>query len=570
MIGLVLHINNNFSSKVPKYVGENKRYKYLYPKFDYKSHKTVHEKNGISVIYQGLVKKNAYLSEFSEILSLYTQYKENIFNKLDSEYSLIIYDKNNKILIAGRDRYGVKPLYYYKSKTELIISDNIKYIKEKIAPIINNKWVYSSLTGVIYNKTDTFFQNIKKIPPAHYLKFENNKLSIIRYWKLKKQKINNNSIYYHIDNIRNLLIESVEKRIINKTGAELSGGLDSSSIVGILSKSINNLHTYSHALPDNLLNSFPPYNDEREYFNSVLNLNNITQYNKKIFCNNIGIFDIIKNELKIQSVPINNTLPYLSHQLLNLAKQDNIKTIFSGFGGDEGISNQGSFMLYYWARNFNIYKLIKYNKNFVKHIINAFYTKNNTIIYNSSYFFMNKEFVLDNKLDKMYINHFEKKNYKNLSEFIYHKLDENYIPNRIELFQQTATYRGINYSFPLLDHKLLEYYYSIPDNYKYYNASKRYIFKEAIKDFIPKNVLERNNKYGATVPNVIHRFMIDYDKIYDYLQASKTGKASEFIDIEKMIKKMELIKHLYNGNKIRANQHIFFNALMLIMYLNKD
>ena len=140
----------------------------------------------------------------------------------------------------------------------------------------------------------------------------------------------------------------------------------------------------------------------------------------------------------------------------------------------------------------------------------------------------------------------------------------------MELFQQTAMHRGINYSFPLLDYKLVEFYYSIPDKYKFYKANKRYIFKEAIKDYVPKEIYLRNDKTGATVPNVLHRFMIDYDKIYDYLQSSKNGKASAYIDVGKMISKMELIKQFYQGNKIRANQHIFFNALMIVIYLNED
>jgi asparagine synthase (glutamine-hydrolysing) len=323
-------------------------------------------------------------------------------------------------------------------------------------------------------------------------------------------------------------------------------------------------------LPNNLLNKFPPYNDESEFFNSAVNFNDIANYHKKVFCNNLGIFNLIKNELKIQSVPINNTLPYLSNELLNYAKNDNIKTVFSGFGGDEGISNQGSFLIYSWARNFNIYKLVKYKKNFVKHIVKAYYSKNTTADYNYNYYFLNDEFVKDNKLEKLYFNHIKKAEYKTLSEFIGYKLSANYIPNRMELFQQSASYRGISYSFPLLDYKLLEYYFSIPDNYKFYKAKKRYIFKQAITGFVPQNILERNSKYGATIPNVLHRFMIDYDIIYEYLQASKNGKAANYIDIEKMITRMELIKQLYNGKRIRANQHIFFNALMIIMYLNDN
>jgi len=564
MFALILHKNKKSSDKsallTHKYLSNK-----LFTNNDLdKNHEDSFYKNNIYVVAKGFCekRKNINLSEY-----IYNQINSSSNKYPKLEFSYISYNEKKDIITAAIDRFGAQPIYYFNSDKILIISNKNKFIKDYLKlSELDKSWMYNSLTGLLSDKTTTSIKGIKKLPPAHYLEFKNKQLEIKQYWKLEKQDLGNLSLNDYIVNFKYLLTESVKNRIQDNLGAELSGGLDSSGIVGISSKFKANIYTYSHSLPDNLLGKFFPYKDEREFCNLVTRYNDISDKNRKIQCNNASIFNIQKNELKILGMPTNIALTYFSNELLNTAQKDNIKTIFSGFGGDEGVSNQGSFMIYQWARNFNLYQLVKNKKNFIKHIIQVYSKNYKTHLYNHDNSLLNKDFSEENS----FINNQKKLNYRTLSDFIHYRLSGNYLPNRMEQFQQTAMYRGINYSFPLLDYKLVEFYYSIPDKYKFYKAQKRYLFKEAIKDFAPKEVYTRNDKTGATVPNVLHRFMIDYDEIYDYLQSSKNGKASEYINIKEMISRMELIKQLYQGNRIRANQHIFFNALMIVIYLNED
>jgi len=560
MFGLVLYKNNYLGGELPLFNGK------------FIDDKTVLYSNNNNTI---LINNN-YLVSKKELLANNTIDKfinnfSNSLKQLPEDTSLFIYNKQNKSLYVARDRIGVQPIYYYKSDKIFILSNQIKFINEYIGIVnLDNNFINAVLTGMVYDKETTAIKGIKKLPPAHCLIFENDNLTIKEYWKLEFKGFNNLSLDENIFQLEENIKNSIKRRITNTTGAELSGGLDSSTIVGISSKLNKNIHTYSHSLPNNLLNKFRPYNDEREYFNKVIKYNNISEFHKNITCNNIGIFDIIEKELDIQGVPINNTLPYLSNELINSAEQDGIKTIFSGFGGDEGVSNMGSYQFYNWAQKINIYQLLKNKRNPIKAIYSAYFKSLINLKEKNNSFFINYEFKQKMQSEQKLNDLFKNFKFKNLNEFIIYKLNENYIPNRIESMAQSAMNRDIEYSYPLLDYKLLEFYISIPDKYKFYKAKRRYIFKEAIKNYVPNSVYLRTDKTGATIPNVLHRFMIDYDKIYNFLQSNRNGKAAEFINFNKMIGRMQLIKRLYNGERIRADQHIFFNALMLVMYLEKN
>lgn len=356
MFAFVLHNKSYLSNEIAKY-----SYKSLADTLFmcYSKDKTsnyICQNDNISIISKGISQYTNNLNLSEQIFKLYNQNNSEICKYLDLEFSFLLFDKNNNKIIAARDRFGVQALYYFHSNDILIISNQLKFIKEYLSlSRLDNSWVYSSLTGVVYDKTSSAIDKIRKLPPAHYLQFEDNKLEIKQYWKLEKNNLGKLSLNEYISTFKDLLIQSVENRMQNNIGSELSGGLDSSAIVGIAANYTNNLYTYSHSLPKKLKNKFRPYNDESKFYNLVIRKHKIEQKHRNITCNNIGVFNLIKNELRIQGIPINNTLPYLSNELLLNAKQDNISTIFSGFGGDEGVSNQASFMIYNWARNFNIY-----------------------------------------------------------------------------------------------------------------------------------------------------------------------------------------------------------------------
>lgn len=575
MISVILH-KNKYSSGTKRYsVGES----FNNNCFIKSNSQTTDESQYSSTI--GACVANSKMFSAKEILEYYKKNRNQIFNKLKLEFSFALYLQSEDVFFAARDRVGIKPFYYYDSDEIFIFSTDISFIKNEInLTKLNPDWIISSLTATVYDKITSQIDKIKKLPPAHYLKIENGNLQIKKYWRLNKIEIREKTHIAYLSELKQRFILAVENRMKGQTGSELSGGLDSSAIVGVASRKESTLFTYSHTLQDDLLDKIFPYQDERYYRNLVVNSQGNIKY-RDIDAKNKGLFYEMKKELRELSVPVTSTLAYFSDGIFDCAREDQIDTLLSGFGGDEGVSNFANILPYQYARSFQFLKLKQaigkpyYSKAYVARILKTHlkfltHQKNNWREDSYNMMFLNPNFVESEHVEKKYWDYHHNKSVQNLDEYLFMKLNENYISNRTEATGAAARSRGIEYSFPLLDVDLIEYYYSMPDSLKYQKGVGRYAYRQIIKEFVPREIYLRTDKTGATVPNVLARFMKDYQLIEDFLQSVRNGKAAQYINFDKMILNMELIKRYSKGERIRANQHIFFNALMLVLYLEEE
>lgn len=575
MIGLILHKNKHLGA----IKGNNIDKSILSSYGSYCNNSSKQESRYVSE--KGQCVSNAIDNLAEHIFKLFMANGSLFLEKLRLEFSFGLFDNSRNVFFGARDRMGIKPFYYYNSDDIFIYSTDIKFIKEQLSTCnLDKDWIVSTLTGTVFDRTTSQIEGINKLAPAHYLVLENGKLTITKYWELQKQVLPPLSEAIYIQELKKSLVSAVENRMANNVGTELSGGLDSSAIAGILAEKNKQVLSYSHTLAKVFHDKVVPYKDERIYRDLVIEkypnieVRNIDAANK-------GLFYELQDELKRQAVPLSNTLAYLSDGIFDRAKEDQVDTLFSGFGGDEGISNYAHILPYQYAKQFNLASLKEaigtayLSKKFIKSLIkpNLPFLKraqNNWRADSYNMLFINEGFVKENNLDRIYWEYHNNRKVKTLDEYLLMKLNENYISNRTESTGASARMRGIEYTFPLLDVDLIEYYYSMPNYLKYKGGVGRYAFREIIKDFVPEKIYRRADKTGATVPNVLVRFMKDYKLIEEYLQSVRNGKASEYIDFDKMIANMDIIKQYSEGKRVRANQHIFFNALMLALYLEGE
>ncbi len=575
MISAILHKNKYSSVELQYVIGENsKSYCTFNTNLQTKSESLFKSKMGNCVA-------NSIAFSAEKIFEYYVKYGNQIFDKLKLEFTFALYNRKEDVFFASRDKIGVKPFYYYDSDEIFIFSTDIAFIIKQInCTELNTDWIISSLTATVYDKTTSQILGIKKLPPAHYITIKKGKLRIEKYWELAKIDIDHKNQEDYLSELKRRFVLAVKNRVSDSTGAELSGGLDSSAIVGVASKGQESFYTYSHTLQNDLLDKIFPYSDERYFRNLVVNRKKNIRY-RNIDAENKGLFHEMSAELKHLSVPVTSTLAYFSDGIFDKAKEDHIETLLSGFGGDEGISNFANILPYQYAKSLQFLELQSaigkpfYSKTFIARILKTHLkflsrSKNNWRQDSFNMLFLNKDFMESYKVEQKYWEYHKHKSVHNLDEYLFMKLNENYISNRTEATGAAARVRGIEYSFPLLDVDLLEYYYSMPNRLKYNNGVGRYAYRQIIKDFVPKEIYLRTDKTGATVPNVLARFMKDYQLIEEFLQSVRNGKAAQYIDFEKMILNMKLIKRYSEGERIRANQHIFFNALMLVLYLEGE
>ena len=179
-------------------------------------------------------------SDTEVILHLYEECKDDCIKFLRGMFAFAIWDSREKRLFLARDRIGIKPLYYSFRNGKLFFASQLRAILENkdIPRAINQEALDYYLTFLYIPAPLTIFRDIRKLPPAHTLTIKNGNIKIKRYWRLdfKQDKIESDD--YYKERLIEILREVMQLHMISDVplGALLSGGLDSSTIVAMMSR----------------------------------------------------------------------------------------------------------------------------------------------------------------------------------------------------------------------------------------------------------------------------------------------------------------------------------------------
>lgn len=172
------------------------------------------------------------------IVHAYEEYGDDCVKHLRGMFSFALWDRKRQRLLAARDRFGKKPLNYYWDGQRLIFGSEIKSILEagirrEINPIALDEYMVYGYVPT----PNTLFKNVMKLPAAHILIYENEQIITKRYWELPFTPLCHDDEATAIERIRELLQDAVQVRLMSEVplGAFLSGGIDSSLVVGLMS-----------------------------------------------------------------------------------------------------------------------------------------------------------------------------------------------------------------------------------------------------------------------------------------------------------------------------------------------
>jgi len=179
-------------------------------------------------------------SDTEAIVHLYEEYGERCFARLRGMFAIAIWDSNTRRLLLARDRVGKKPLYYFADRDRCIFGSELKAIlaADNLPRAIDPLAVcdYFSLSYIPAPKT--VYKSVRKVLPAHYLVVSPAGLREVPYWRLSFSNVQNHSEADWCELLRQQLCEATRIRLMSEVplGAFLSGGVDSSSIVGMMSR----------------------------------------------------------------------------------------------------------------------------------------------------------------------------------------------------------------------------------------------------------------------------------------------------------------------------------------------
>lgn len=181
------------------------------------------------------------------ILSLFRKYGSELPKYLNGMFAFAIWDEENQQLFCARDRFGEKPFYYAIGKNgEFIFASEIKAIlaTELVDAEVNDEAIYHFLRHMYVDSRQSIYKNIKVLPPAHQLIYQNGSITVSEYWNFPSEELKIDE-EQAIVKFKNLVEDSVEKQLVAdvNVGAFLSGGLDSGTLVALSSQKSSNLTT---------------------------------------------------------------------------------------------------------------------------------------------------------------------------------------------------------------------------------------------------------------------------------------------------------------------------------------
>ena len=534
-------------------------------------------------------------SDTEVLLNSYIEYGIDCVQSFIGMFAFSIYDKKKDIYYIVRDRLRVKPLYYSKTTDDLVFSSEIKSILslDKKIRNLDHKAVSSYLSFRYPILNNTFFEGINSLEPGHYIKISKEKFEIIEYWnmahKFREQKNDKGELYYK-EELQRILESAVNYRMISDVpiGAFLSGGVDSSIITALMAKNSNNnpIKTFTIGFKEDGFNEF-------EYADIIAEKYNTNHM--EIILSGENYIETMETLINYKDAPLSvpNEVPLY---LMSKELKKYITVVLSGEGADEIFGGYGRIFRspYDFERMKEIDTLKipdkdkkELSKNFLKkYLVDSFDNEIDHFMSIYSYtIFKDKKDLLSDSMDLdsieeeliskllSYFDELEDDSYYNKLMYTFEKV---HIVGLLHRVDTTTMAASVEARVPFVDHRLVEFAFTIPMKYKLkwlneeakaesdilmsdkisevYDIPK-YILKKSYEGIIPDEVLYRK-KMGFPVP-LNNWFGGHFNKYAKEILLSDEAK-------ERGIYNIDNIEKWLKNNKLSTNHSFAMKIWMLI------
>ncbi|MBD3248627.1 asparagine synthase (glutamine-hydrolyzing) [Candidatus Woesearchaeota archaeon] len=473
------------------------------------------------------------------IIHAYEEYGERCLSMFNGMFAFCIWDSNKKQFFLARDRLGQKPLVYYQDKDKFIFASELKAILEY--PYVNKDISDEAVSHYLsfgYVPTPLcIFENMKKLPPGHYAVLDrNNNIFVKEYWNLNLGNTIKKTEKEYCEDILMHLKDATEKRMISDVplGAFLSGGIDSSAVVAMMSKITDNVKTFSIGFEEQDF-------DETKYARKIAEMFN-TDHKEKIV--RMDAAKLLDKLVWHYNEPYADSSAIPTYYLCEMTRKD-VTVALSGDAGDE------SFLGYTRYVPDKYEKISKTIPNMLKPAMSGagkiFFPETSSraifqkigrrmellsmkeeeqyLEWLSNFDSYHKEKIIQERLKNYNSKNVLLEQTKNYSDTILKKqyFDfKHYLSDDILVKVDIASMaHSLEVRSPFLDHNLVEYASKIPWNVKMKGNITKYILKKSLEPVLPKDILYRK-KTGFAVP-LVHWFRKDLRSMgYDVLLNKET------------------------------------------------
>jgi len=500
------------------------------------------------------------------LVAAYDCWKEKCLSRLNGMWAFVIYDRKENILFISRDRFGVKPLFYFEGKGYLLFASEIKAIlcDSRIKRVANDELVYDFLKDSLLDHTDeSFFVGINKVPQASYARIDlvsSGKMEFVKYYSVDFTKIDDNlEADSAAKTFRNLFMTSVALRLRSDVpvGTCLSGGLDSSSIVTAVNKFYKRREKDQHTF------SFCPTNrkiSEKKYIDKVLRGKRIEEH--FVGDQDFNVIEDFETFVYAQDEPFRTMSMFAGYLVYKEAKKAGIKVLLDGQGADEILCGYRKSRIYYIQELMEKRKYLQAAKETILSFSQIFTTssiksdfekiwkiifKDDTVSHLKSNY-LNDTFISKHKSKQMYSkNNFQDVNVGKIS-----------LPVLLRYVDRNAMSVSVESRLPFLDYRIVNFAARIPLSLKIQNGYSKYIMRKALD--MPEEIRKRRDKFGFVVPE---KEWLNYysDYFIGYFSEGRF-RAGKYINNGEVVRNWS---KLING----SDENLLFRMLSVAAWMEK-
>lgn len=475
--------------------------------------------------------------------------------------------------------------YYTRYHDRLVFGNSISEILKQLPtrPQFNHRYLSDYFLNGHFaseqNLFETLFEGVYRVPIGYQLKKTDQGVSVDRAWNLEDlvEFVHIDSFKETIEQFRALLLETMTEHLqgYDQIAVELSGGLDSSSVAALVRQCRPNdpLLALTHDVPPQMPSWFETLSkadqaycqanayDERAWSRRVSTALNLKQ---KLIQQCDRFHEVLEKHTEILGDFSEVLFPILNYQSYELCQSLGIKTLLSGFGGDELLTQQHLGLYWQEQRNQGIYWRVLYEK--AKHKKAEDWLR--FLKMRPSKLSLGR--IPDSHKTYLRVRAPEMERTMLPKNKTIHMCEQNYIQGsmslhwqrRIETSRILAKAYGIDYQFPLTHPRLMQFFYHLPSVYKYYQGKTRAFMRHCMSTFLPKEVVWRNDKAGGTAPAAWFDFLTVFPELFlSRITPDYSGVLVDYVDIPTLIKRVEA------GPVVDSNLVRLMVAILMFVHL---
>lgn len=459
-------------------------------------------------------------SDSEVIPHLYQEFGPSFVTKLRGMFAIALFDQGEQKLVLARDRAGKKPLYYMEHSRGLIFGSEAKAIlaHPDVQPKVNLPAIDAFLAYAYVPHPMAAFEGISKLPPAHYLTYQNGKAETHRYWQLdytEKQITKSQAL----KELPEILQDAVNVRMMSERplGAFLSGGVDSSLVTALMTRATSQqVKTYSIGFDD-------PRYDERKWSRQVATHLG-TDHTELIV--KPDVVDVVHKLTDFFDEPFADSSSIPSYYVAKMARE-HVVVVLNGDGGDESFGGYPRYALssafQTWSGLHQLMRLGRpvfalagraFNHRRLQRLSEVLSHRPNSLV--DSYRFpmtyatlaQRKELWRSEYSQKLNLNQplemFEAWWYENKTvngpQTMLSVDVESYLPgDLLPKVDITTMSQSLEARSPLLDQHVMEYAASLPYQLKVKGMQTKVILKDVARQYLPNDIIDRP-KMGFGIP----------------------------------------------------------------------